>query len=126
MDLKNAYYQVRIHPDHIKFLKFIWKNQFYKFLVLSKGLEVRYGPRKFTKLMEPPIAILRLDSKIIAIYIDDLINVGPPFDKCVKNVITINVLNSLGFVIHPDTKPLLLPKQETTFLGININSKIWK
>ena len=76
--------------------------------------------------MEPPIAILRLDSKIIAIYIDELINVGPPFDKCVKNVITINVLNSLEFVIHSDTKPLLLPKQETTFLGININSKIWK
>ena len=74
LDLKDAYYSVPIHPDHTKFLKFIWKNQFYKFLALPNDLCC--GPRKFTKLMKPPIAILRLDGHIdIAIYIDGLINV---------------------------------------------------
>ena len=96
VDLKDAYYSVPIHPDHDKFLKFIWKNQFYKFLVLPNGLCC--GPRKFTKLMKPPIATLRLDGHIIAIYIDDLINVGLTFDECVENVITsIKLFNSLEF-----------------------------
>ena len=75
--------------------------------------------------MKPPIA---LDGRhIIGIYIDDLINIGLTFDECVKNVIvSIKRLNSLELIIHPD-KSIYLPKQETTFLGFNINSKIkWK
>ena len=63
-----------IHPHHTKFLSFIWKNQLYKFLVLPNGLCC--GPRKFTKLMKPPIASLRIDGHIIEIYIDDLKSVG--------------------------------------------------
>ena len=63
-----------IHPDHTKFLRFIWENQLYKFLVLPNGLCC--GPRKFTKLMKPPIASLRIDGHIIEIYIDDLKSVG--------------------------------------------------
>ena len=112
--LKDAYYSVPIYPDHTKFLKFIWKNQLYKFLVCC-------GPRNSTKLMKPPIATLRLDGHIIATYIDDLINVGLIFDECVENVITsIKLLKSLRFVIHTD-KFIFLPKQEITFLGFNIN-----
>ena len=73
--------------------------------------------------MKPPIATLILDGHIIAIYIDDLINVGLTFDECVENVIAlIKLLNSLGFIIHSD-KSIFLPKQETTFLGFNINSQ---
>ena len=73
--------------------------------------------------MKPPIATLRLDGHIIAIYIDDLINVVFTFDECVENVITsIKRLNSLGFIIHP-CKSIFLPNQEITFLGFNINSQ---
>ena len=119
LDPKDAYYSVPIHPDYTKFLKFIWKNLFYKFLVLPNGLCC--GPRKFTKLMKRFIATLRLDGHIIATYIDDLINVGLTFNDCVKNIIaSIKLLNSLGFIIHSD-KSIFLPKQEITFLGFNIN-----
>ena len=73
--------------------------------------------------MKAPIAILRLDGHIIAIYVDDLINVGLTFDECVENLIaSIKLLNSLGFIIYPD-KSISLPKQEITFLGFNINSQ---
>ena len=120
LDLKDAYYTVPINSDHTKFLKFIWKNQLYKFLILTNGLCC--GPRKFTKLMKPPIAMIRLDGHTIAIYIDDLVNVGLTFDECVKNVnASIKLLNLLGFIIHSD-KSVFLPKQEITFLGFNINS----
>ena len=86
-DLKDACYTIPIHPDHTKFLKFIWKNQLYKFLVIPNDLCC--GPRKFTKLMKPPIATLRLDVHIISIYIDDLINVGLTLDEYVENVIAL-------------------------------------
>ena len=117
LDPKDIYYSLPIHPDHTKFLKFIWKNQLYKFLVLPNDLCC--GPRKFTKLMKPPIATLRLDGHIITIYIDDLINVGLTFDECVENVIgSIELLNSLVFIIHPD-KSIFLTKKKITFLGFN-------
>ena len=65
--------------------------------------------------MKPPIATLRLYGHIIAIYIDDLINLGLRFDECLKNVITsMKLLNSLGFIIHPE-KSIFLQKQEITF-----------
>ena len=68
--------------------------------------------------MKPLIATLRLDYHIIAIYIDDLINVGLTFHECVENVIVSReLLNSLGFITHPD-KSILLPKQQQTFLGL--------
>ena len=34
LDLEDAYYSVPIHPDYTKFLKFIWENQLYMFIVL--------------------------------------------------------------------------------------------
>ena len=121
LDTKDTYYSVPIHPGHTKFLKYIWKNQLYKFLVLPNSLCC--GPRKFTKMIKPPIATLRLDGHIIANYIDDLTNAELTYDECVENVITsIRLLSSLGFIIHPD-KSIFLPKQEITFLEFNINSQ---
>ena len=118
LDLKDAYYSVPTNPDHTMFLKFIWKNQLHKFLVLPNDLCC--GPRKLAKLMKPPIATLILDGHIIAIYIDDLINIGLTFDACVENIIaSIKLLNLLGFVIHPN-KSTFLAKQEIKFLGFNI------
>ena len=59
----------------------------YKFLVVPSCLCC--GPRKFTKLMKPPIATLRLDGHFIAIYFDDLINVGLIFDEFAENIIIL-------------------------------------
>ena len=99
LNLKYIYYSVLTHTDHTRLLKYIWKNQLYKLLVLLNGLCC--GQRKVAKLMEPPVATLRSDGHIIAIYIDDLINVGLTFYECVENVITsIKLLNLLGFTIH--------------------------
>ena len=38
LDLRDAYYSVPIHPDHTKFLKFIWENQLHMFIVLLNSL----------------------------------------------------------------------------------------
>ena len=40
LNLKNAYYSTPINPDHTKYLKFLWKEQFYKFLVLPNSYQI--------------------------------------------------------------------------------------
>ena len=57
LDSRDAFYSVPIYPGHTKFLKFIWKNQLYKFLVLPD--ELYCGLRKSTKSMKPPMATLK-------------------------------------------------------------------
>ena len=51
VDLKDAYYSVLVHPDHRKYLKFLWDGTCYQFRCLQMGLTS--SPRVFTKLLKP-------------------------------------------------------------------------
>ena len=112
-DLKDVYYSVSINPDHTKYLKPYWKGQLYKFLVLPQVSCSR--PRKFTKLLQPLIANLRINDYMVAISIDELVNVGLTFRDCVDNIMAS--IYSLGFINHLD-KSSFMPKQNITFLGL--------
>ena len=70
IDIKDAYYSIPILPEHQKFLKFSLPGKLYKSICLPNGL--CSGSRKFTKLLKPLLAKLRLDYVKIAAYIDDL------------------------------------------------------
>ena len=54
IDLKDAYYSVKISEEDFKYLKFYLGKNLLKFVVLPNGLSS--GPRKFTKLTKLPIA----------------------------------------------------------------------
>ena len=88
--------------------------------------ELSSGPRKFTKLTKPPIACLRIEGVIVAIYIDDIIVIGDTFEECLIGAIkTIKLFLKLGFIIHPE-KSSLQPSQEITYLGfVLIQRKCW-
>ena len=108
--MKDVYCFVPIHLHHIMFIKF-----------LAIPNDLRYGQRTFAKLIKWSIDTVRWDTKIIAIYVDHLINVRLKLDEFVENVITsIIFLNSPGFIIHPEIS-IFLPKQEIKFLYLNIN-----
>ena len=70
IEIKDAYYSIPILTEHQQFLKISLQGKLYKITCLPN--ELCYGPRKFTKLLKPQLAELRLDVKI-AVYIDDLI-----------------------------------------------------
>ena len=70
LDLKDAYYTVGVNPSHRKYLRSIWKNVLYQFTCLPNGLSS--CPRKFTKLLKPPLTELHKKGHISASYIDDL------------------------------------------------------
>ena len=120
LDLKDAYYSVKIHPDFQKFLKFSYKGTLYKYTVLPNGLCI--CPRKFTKMMKPPLAFLRRLGPIISGYIEDLYLQGKTQQQCIANVIdAITLFENLGLVIHPD-KSVIVPQQRLVFLGFVIDS----
>ena len=58
LDIKDAYYSIPIEEFHQRFLKFKCEGKLYKFMVLPNGYTER--PRKFTKLLKPPLATLRI------------------------------------------------------------------
>ena len=122
IDIKNAYYALKIHDNYQKYLKFTHRGVMYKFICLPNGLSP--GPRVFTKIMKPVLSFLRLmHHAILAIYIDDLINLHRSKKRCAVNTQKIvNLLEKLGFHINIE-KSCTEPSQIREFLGFVVNSK---
>ena len=93
--IKDAYYSIPILPEHQKFLKFSLQEKLYKFSCLPNGL--CSGPRKFTKLLKPPLAELKLDYVKIAAYTDDSITLAYSSDISFKNIWKLLLLSFLFF-----------------------------
>ena len=121
IDLKDAYYPVKIDGNNTCFLKFLCKSKLLKFVVLPNGLSP--GPRKFTKLTKPPLAILRMQGYTVAIYIDDIVAIDQSFEECLLTVVeTITLFQKLGFLIHPN-KSKFIPAKIVEYLGFIIDSE---
>ena len=98
IDLKDAYYSVKIDGNDTCFLKFLCNSKLLKFVFLPNGLLP--GSRKFTKLTKPPLANLRMQGYTVAIYIDDIIAIDQSFEECFLTVVeTINLSQKLGLLI---------------------------
>lgn len=107
VDLRHAYYSVRIAEEHQRYLCFKWEDVYYQFTCLPNGFSD--GPRIFTKLMKPVFAVLRGMGYTITSFIDDTLlcnqsQVGSI--ACIKD--TIALLQKLGFCIN-SKKSVLVP-----------------
>ena len=80
LDLKDAYYSIKVHVDFQKYLKFIWRDKHYMFVVLAMGLAP--APRLFTKLTKPIVATLQRAGHTISPYLDDMFICGRTYDEC--------------------------------------------
>ena len=121
VDLKDAYYSVKMTESSQRFLKFVWLGTLYQYVCFPNGLAC--CPRQFTKLMKIPLSTLRLRGISVSGYIDDFINLAQDFLHCQTEVsVMLNLFQELGFVIN-FKKSVLLPQQELEFLGFLINSK---
>ncbi len=120
IDLSQAYYACPVHIEHQKLLRFIWKNQLYQFNCFVNGLAE--APRKFTKIMKVPFSYLKTLGHSNIAYIDDSLLLSDSYEDCCRNISdTVQILDSLGFTIHPK-KSVLYPSNCVTFLGYEINS----
>lgn len=120
IDLKDAFYSIPIYIKHQKYLKFFVTNKIYQYTSMPNG----YGPamRIFTKVSKVPFSHLRGKGFISVVFVDDSYLQGRTYEECLRNIeATIELLQSLGFIIHP-TKSVLTPTQRITFLGFVIDS----
>ena len=120
LDLKDAYFSIKIAEEYQCFLKFKWDKVLYAFVCYPNGLGP--CPRKFTKINKAPLCDLRASHHIVSGYIDDFFMQGQTYLQCERTVIkTALTFDDLGYVIHP-TKSKFIPKQIATYLGFIINT----
>lgn len=121
LDIKDAYYMVRIHPDDRKYLKFHWRDKLFAYTALPMGYSA--SPRIFTKILKPIFATLRQKGVTVMGYIDDFYIQGDSAEQCQTAIkATTQLLESCGFIINYE-KSSCIPKHEIKFLGFIINSE---
>lgn len=120
IDLKDAYYSVRISKSDRRYLRFVFEGVIYEFKCLPFGLNT--APYTFTKIMKPVISYLRNLGYLSVIYLDDLLLLGKTYTTCLENVrITCNLLGSLGFTINKE-KSRMKPRTKCRFLGFDYDT----
>ena len=120
LDLKHAYYTVPVCEEHRKLLRFAWKGQRFEYNAWPNSLAL--APRKFTKLLKPVFASLCLQGHVSTAFLDDTLLTGDSEQKHMQNVLdTLDLLQRLGFVVHP-TKSVPRPTKQIQYLGVIINS----
>ena len=119
--LKDAHYTIPVSSSHQKYLTFANNQDLYKCTCLPNGY--CHGPRKFNKVLKPPLSTLKLDNITIAAYLNDCINMNPSLDQCWENIQkTIKLFQTLGFTVHSEPKSNFTPTQRIEFLGFVIDS----
>ena len=120
LDLKDAYFSVKIAEEYQCFLKFEWNKVPYVFVCYPNGLGS--CPRKFTKINKAPLSDLRALHHIVSGYTDDFFIQGQTYLQCERTVIkTALTFDDLGYVIHA-TKSRFISKQIATYLRFIINT----
>ena len=121
VDLRHAYYSVRIAEEQQKYFCFKWKGKFYQFTCLPNGVSA--GPRLFTKLMKPVFAALREKGHRITSFIDDSLICHSSRQGCLDSIHdTLKLLRKLGFHINLE-KSVLVPSQAIEYLGNIIDTR---
>lgn len=120
IDLKDAYFLVKMNENSQKYLRFLFNKEMYEFKVLPFGLSS--APYVFTKLIRPILAHLRLQGVTIINYLDDFIIISESKQTCKDNVALVcKFLLSLGFIINYE-KSQLSPRMKCRFLGFELDS----
>ena len=120
VDLKDAYYSVRVHHLYKKFFTFYWHGRFYEYNRMPNGYA--QAPLLFTKILKQPFAALRRRGLLSVVYLDDSYLQGDSYSRCLENIpATTSLLTDLGFQIN-DEKSLLTPTQTIRFLGFILDS----
>ena len=120
LDLRDAYFTIRINQKYRKYLRFKWEGTLYQFLCLCFGLG--QAPLIFTKLMKVPISLLWRLNLCLIIYLDNMLIMARSVQELIFHRDTvIYLLHNLGFVLNLK-KSVLEPSQKTEFLGMVIDS----
>ena len=121
LDLKDAYFQVPIHPRSRKYLRFVWQGRVFQFRVLCFGLAT--APQVFTKVMAPVAAWAHHQGFTVRRYLDDWLVTGDSVQSCVTVTRSLlQLCQRLGIQVNL-SKSDLVPSQRTQYLGMVLDSQ---
>ena len=116
LDLKDAYFHIKIHPADRKWLRFTWRGMVYQFKVLPFGLSL--APWAFTRVVKDLVAVCRPKKIRLHTYLDDWLILASREATCRSHMSFLrNLASKLGFVIHEE-KSDFSPSQEFVYLGM--------
>lgn len=121
LDLKDAYFQIHVHPDSRRFLRFVWGQRTLQFKVLCFGLST--APQVFTRVMAHPAAILHKKGVRLLRYLDDWLVLASTEEEALRSrQRLLELCAPLNIIINWE-KLDLTPKQTKIFLGMEIHSR---
>ena len=100
-DIKDAYYSNPIIEKHQKYIQFLFDGKRYQFTCLPNNL--CFGPRKCTKSLKVPFALLHQMLLDIAAYIDVLFTCSSNYEKCEQNYMLL-VTSSVFWLYYSPQK----------------------
>lgn len=121
LDLTDAFLLIPVATPYKKYLRFMFKGNYYEFNCVPFGLCT--APFVFTKLMKPVVENLRSRSLLSVVYLDDFLLIGKTKEECLKNIkVTRELLQNLGFIVNLE-KSNIIPTKKVKYLGFNWNTR---
>ena len=120
IDLKDAYFQIPIHADSRKYLRFVAKKQVFQFKVLCFGISS--APQVFTRVFAVVSAWAHSQGIRLLRYLDDWLILSSSRTQLLKDVDRLlSCCKDLGILINRE-KSDLIPKQSAKYLGMQIDT----
>ena len=118
-DIEDGFFNIRLRPDHSKYLAFKWKNNVYCWNVLPFGWSS--SPFYFCKIVRAFVGYLRHKDVRIVSYVDDFILASGKEDIVKHREFVLNELKNFGFKLNKD-KSELEPSTKKKFIGFVIET----
>ena len=123
LDLKDAYFQIPVHPSSRKLLRFTSEGMVYQFRALCFGLST--APQVFTRVFTAVSAWSHSHGIRLLWYLDDWLVLASSEREAKQAVQSLLLLcRTLGVVINE--KSDLVPSQTAKYLGMTIDTEAGK
>ena len=121
IDLKEAYLQIPVHPDSLKYLRFVVFGRVYQFRALCFGFAS--APQVFTQVMAPVSPILHSMGIHLRRYLDDWLIRSSSREAVLHDLqMVLNLCREFGIVVNPE-KSNFVPSQRVLYLGTVLDSR---
>ena len=119
VDLKDAFFQVPVHPKSRKFLRFLFQGEVYQYRVLPFGMAP--SPYVFTRVVIQVKEILQRQGHQLFQFLDDWLGQSPEKSLAAQRAsTTVDLCTRLGLVLNRE-KSELVPQQEFDYVGMHCN-----
>ena len=121
INLREAHFQVPVHPESHPYLRFVALGHVYQFQALCFGLSM--APQVFTRVMAPVSAFLHSLGIHMRRYLDDWFVQSSCREALERDLqIVLDLCREQGIVVNPE-KSNLVPSQVVQYLGAVLNTR---